>query len=132
MSTLDDFISRSDWPAFCLVEDAGWLFDPDIVDGLPVWEWPSKNGVYTTRVRLEQHTKRVQWQIWRGGQLISEQSPYAVGVKATLDLINRWRRAGFDEKEVRRVEEMEDKAWEQADLYTDCTTCPNCGCPGME
>jgi hypothetical protein len=25
-----------------------------------------------------------------------------------------------------------DRAWEeQGDLYTDCQTCPNCGCPGM-
>lgn len=25
---------------------------------------------------------------------------------------------------------LEERAWEEADLYTDCQTCPACGCPG--
>lgn len=33
---------------------------------------------------------------------------------------------------VREWAEKLDRAWEEADLYTDCQTCPACGCPGME
>lgn len=103
MSTLDEFIDRSEWPAQVNVKDAGWIFDPDLVEGLPVWEWGDSSGVYTTRVCLEQENGTVLWQVWKGGRMLSERPTQMHGVKGALALITDWRLVGFDEREIRRV-----------------------------
>lgn len=125
MSTLNEFISEADWPTSILVTDGGWILDPDVVDGLPVWDWENQTGEYTTRVSLDPtHSRQVCWQVWGGEEQISERRMETYGVKNALHLIANWRILGLDEREVRRAVE--------ASAYpTECNTCPTCGCPGM-
>lgn len=100
---LSDFLSEADWPAYIRVEDGGWLFNPDIVDDLPVWEWADRTGIFTTRVCLTQVGHQVHWQVWQGDTMLSDRPTLVRGVKEALHMINGWRRAGADETEVRRV-----------------------------
>jgi hypothetical protein len=133
VSALNEFIEQIDWPKSVLVTDAGWIFDPDIVEGLPVWEWENATGEYTTRVSLDPtNGRQVRWEVWDGEYQVSNRAMETYGVKAALHLISNWRVFGLDEREVTRVV-AEDAAASEHALYPDrCNTCPTCGCPGSE
>lgn len=132
MSSLNEFIEQTDWPTSILVTDGGWILEPDIVDGLPVWDWESESGKYTTRVVLDPANRRqVHWQVWEGDYQLSDRPMETFGVKAALHLIANWRIFGLDEREVRRAVEIADEAANFALYPEPCRTCPDCGCPGM-
>jgi hypothetical protein len=103
MSVLDEFIPRTDWPHLLPVQDAGWIFDPDIIEGLPDWSWEDSTGQYSTRICLEQENGTVYWEVWKGEICMAVRPLGIHGVKAALHMVVELRTNGSDERGIRRV-----------------------------